>query len=108
MTVTTSTEALIPDEIARAAVLPESYMDEKNVTYPAFKWLRENNPLGIAQIDGFDPLYLVTKLDDLITIERQPEVFANGLKNPILNSQADDAFIRGLTGGSIRSIDVTP
>jgi cytochrome P450 len=108
MTVTTSTEALIPDEIARAAVLPESYKDEKNVTYPAFKWLRENNPLGIAQIDGFDPLYLVTKLDDLITIERQPEVFANGLKNPILNSQADDAFIRGLTGGSIRSIDVTP
>jgi cytochrome P450 len=108
MTVTTSTEALIPDEIARAAVLPESYKDEKNVTYPAFKWLRENNPLGIAKIDGFDPLYLVTKLDDLITIERQPEVFANGLKNPILNSQADDAFIRGLTGGSIRSIDVTP
>jgi cytochrome P450 len=108
MTVTTNADAIIPTEIANAAVLPESYKDEKNITYPAFTWLRKNNPLGIAEIAGFDPIYLVTKLDDLLTIERQPEIFANGIKNPILNSQADDTFIRSLTGGSIRSIDVTP
>jgi cytochrome P450 len=109
MSVTTgaSTEFLIPDDIARAAVLPESYTDEHNLTYPAFKWLRENNPLGVAHIEGFDPIVLVTRLDDLINIERQPEIFANMPKNPILNDQASDSFIRELTGGTIRSIDVT-
>ncbi|WP_028937927.1 cytochrome P450 [Pseudonocardia spinosispora] len=106
MTTTQQSAALIPDDVARAAVLPESYTDEKNVTYPAFAWLRKNNPLGVAQLDGFDPIHLVTKFDDLISIERRPEIFANAPKNPILNSQADDAFIRSLTGGSIRSIDV--
>ncbi|MGQ0623859.1 MAG: cytochrome P450 [Sporichthyaceae bacterium] len=98
----------IPDDIARAAVLPESYKDEKNITYPAFTWLRKNNPLGVAEISGFDPIVLVTRLDDMITIERQPEIFANLPANPILNDQASDAFIRSLTGGSIRSIDVVP
>jgi cytochrome P450 len=106
--VTTNTEFRIPDDIAKAAVLPESYLDEKNITYPAFKWLRENNPLGVAEIEGYDPIVLVTRFDDLMTIERQPEIFANLPANPILNDQASDAFIRSLTGGSIRSIDVTP
>ncbi|HZZ45845.1 MAG TPA: cytochrome P450 [Pseudonocardia sp.] len=108
MTAAVDTQFRIPDEIARAAVLPESYKDERNITYPAFKWLRENNPLGVAQLDGFDPIVLVTRFDDLMTIERQPEIFANQPANPILNDQASDAFIRTLTGGSIRSIDVTP
>lgn len=104
----TATDFTIPDEIARNAVLPESYKDEKNLTYPAFTWLRRNNPLGVARLPGFDPIVLVTKLDDLMTIERQPEIFANLPANPILNDQASDEFIRTLTGGSIRSIDVTP
>ncbi|GAA5163342.1 cytochrome P450 [Pseudonocardia eucalypti] len=89
-------------------MLPESYKDERNITYPAFKWLRENNPLGVAELPGFDPIVLVTRFDDLLNIERQPEIFANLPANPILNDQASDAFIRSLTGGSIRSIDVTP
>jgi cytochrome P450 len=104
----TATDFTIPDEIARNAVLPESYKDEKNLTYPAFTWLRQNNPLGVARLPGFDPIVLVTKFDDLMTIERQPEIFANLPANPILNDQASDDFIRTLTGGSIRSIDVTP
>ncbi len=108
MTATADRDFLIPDDIARAAVLPESYKDEKNITYPAFTWLRANNPLGVAQLPGFDPIVLVTRMDDLINIERQPEIFLNAPKNPILNDQASDAFIRSLTGGSIRSIDVVP
>ena len=62
----------------------------------------------MAKLPGFDPIVLVTKFEDLMTIERQPEIFANLPANPILNDQASDEFIRTLTGGSIRSIDVTP
>ena len=42
----TGQEYLIPDEIARAAVLPGSYTDEENTVFPAYAWLRANNPLG--------------------------------------------------------------
>jgi cytochrome P450 len=106
MTAVVGSDVVIPDAIARAAVLPESYKDEKNITYPAFKWLRENNPLGQAHLEGFDPLWLVTKHQDIREIERQPLLFPSGVENPILNDQKGDAFIRGLCGGSIRSIDL--
>jgi hypothetical protein len=64
----TGQEYLIPDEIARAAVLPGSYTDEENTVFPAYAWLRANNPLGLAKVEGFDPIWLVTKHADLMAI----------------------------------------
>jgi alpha-terpineol hydroxylase len=106
MTPTVDGDILIPDAVARAAVLPESYKDEKRITYPAFAWLRENNPLGQARLAGFDPIWLVTKYQDIREVERQPLLFPSGVENPILNDQKGDAFIRSMCGGSIRSIDL--
>jgi cytochrome P450 len=100
-------EATMPEEIARAVVLPESYVDEKNVSYPAFKWLRENNPLGVARVEGYDPLWIVSKFADIQKIETsQGELFGVGDENPILNTQAGDAFFRQMTGGTVRNMDV--
>jgi len=64
----TEQEYLISDEIARAAVLPGSYTDEENTVFPAYAWLRANNPLGLAKLEGFDPLWLVTKHADIMAI----------------------------------------
>ena len=98
----TEQEYLIPDEIARAAVLPGSYTDEENTVFPAYAWLRANNPLGLAKLEGFDPLWLVTKHADIMAIERNPELFPAGVNNAILNDQASDNFTRSLTGGTTR------
>jgi len=108
MTITTGTseDYLIPDEIARHAVLPASYADEESTVYPALAWLRKNNPLGLARLGNYDPLWLVTKYADLFEVERQPELFTSGVLNPILADQAGDAFIRSMTGGSYRALDV--
>lgn len=107
MATTETSTPLIPDDVARNAVLPESYTDDE--TYRgAYKWLRENMPLGLSQIEGYDPLWLVTKYKDIREIERQPDLFHAGDENPILNDQANDAFQRSLTGGSIRILDVHP
>ena len=105
MTRTLDSDIVIPADIARAAVMPESYRDEEHVTYPAFAWLRANNPLGQARLDGFDPIWLVTKYEDLKTIEREPLVFPSGVENPILNDRASDGFIRSMCNGTIRSLD---
>jgi alpha-terpineol hydroxylase len=99
----------VPDDIARAVVLPESYGNEKEITYPAFAWLRQNMPVGRAFVEGYDPLWLVTKFDDIMTVERDHSLFNATMNNPILNTQAGDAFLRSLTpDGSIRYLDALP
>lgn len=98
----------VPDDIAKAVVLPESYGDEKNITYPAFEWLRQNMPVGQAFVDDYDPLWLITKFDDIMTVEKNPVLFNATMNNPILNTQAGDQFLRSLTSGSMRYLDALP
>jgi cytochrome P450 len=100
----TDTDARIPDDIAAAAILPQSYTDEENVTYPAFKWLRENNPFGQAHVEGFDPIWLATTHKDIIDIERNPQVFTSGRDEPMINDAASSAFLK-LMRGNARTMD---
>lgn len=93
----------VPDDIARIVVSPRSYADDATI-YPAFKWLRENMPLGIAEVEGYDPIWLVSKHADLKLIERDHKTFRNCGPNAILNDKASDEFTRSLTGGSVKVI----
>jgi cytochrome P450 len=105
MSTTFQTGTAIPDEIARAVVLAESHVDP-DIFYPAYKWLRENMPLGRASIDGFDDLWLVSKHADILEVERQPDLFHNADLNPILNDRANDDFAKSINNGSTRALDV--
>src|SRR5205085_11507265 len=78
-------EYLIPDEIARAAVLAGSYTDEENSVFPAYAWLRANNPLGLAKLEGFAPVWLVTKDADIMAIERNASLLPAGLNNALVD-----------------------
>lgn len=101
---------VVPDDIARQVVLPEGHRDDVPL-FEAYRWLREHNPLGQARIEGYDPLWLVSKHADVMEIERQPHVFTSGggaepgSHNPILQNQAGDTFTKGLLGGSLRILD---
>ena len=65
MTTTQQTEeAVLPDEIERQIVLPEGHADLKAL-HEAYKWMRHNMPVGKAFIEGYDPLWLVRKYDDV-------------------------------------------
>ncbi|MCE4268443.1 cytochrome P450 [Rhodococcus globerulus] len=112
-TIESSASTTIPEEVARQIVLPEGHSDNVKL-FEAYRWLRENQPLGQARIEGFDPLWLVTKHADLMEIERQPHVFSNGggedkgSHNPILTNQAGDEFTKQLLGGGLRILDALP
>lgn len=103
------TQIRIPDEIARRIVLPEGHLDEEAL-FAAYEWLRHNAPLAKVEVEGYDPLWLVTKHADILEIERQPEVFHNGggenpgTHNPILATQAGDAWTKK-THGSLRPLE---
>lgn len=92
---------LIPEDIAKAVILPGSYADEEKV-YSAFKWLRANMPLAVAKLDGYDPVWIVTKHADLMAIERNAKLFHNADFSPKLLDQASDAYLRAMNGGSHR------
>ncbi|WP_329045056.1 cytochrome P450 [Amycolatopsis sp. NBC_01488] len=100
----------IPDEIARQVVLPEGHRYDAPL-FEAYRWLRENSPLGQADVEGYDRVWLVSKHADIMEIERQPHVFTSGggdepgSHNPILQNQAGDAFTKQLTGGSLRILE---
>jgi cytochrome P450 len=110
----TSTEARdltpIPDDIARQVVLPEGHRDEVRL-FEAYRWLRENNPLGKVDVEGYDPVYLVTKHADIMEIERQPHVFTSGgadkpgSHNPVLTNRASDEFTKSINNGSLRVLE---
>lgn len=107
------TTYVVPSEIAEQIVLPEGHSDHDKL-FAAYQWLRENMPVGKAVVDGYDPLWLVSKHADIMEVERNTELFTAGgheepgSHNPILSNQAGDAFTKSLTGGSLRIMDALP
>jgi alpha-terpineol hydroxylase len=93
----------VPDEIARAVMLPDSYAQLEEVVLPACAWLREHLPVGRAKIDGFPAVWLVARHGDQRDIASNQEVFHNG-DFPHLPSEATIDFYRQKETGS-RSFD---
>lgn len=102
-------KSIVTEEIARRVVLPEGHRDDEAV-FNAYKWLRENAPLAKVEVEGYDPVWLVTKHADIMEVERQPQIFTNGGAepgeyNPIIGSQAEENFTKSVTGGSLRVLE---
>jgi cytochrome P450 len=88
----------IPDNIAVTLVDPKAYAD--GTIHESYKWLRANNPLGRAEVEGYDPFWVVTKHADILEISRQNALFHNGDRQTTLTNKAGDAQVRKMTGGS--------
>jgi cytochrome P450 len=90
----------VPDEIARAVILPASYGDLDGTVFPACEWLRHNAPVGRAEVEGYDPLWLVSKHADVRAVLRDAELFHSADYNIMLQPQAGDEYLRGLLDGT--------
>jgi cytochrome P450 len=88
----------IPKDIAETLVDAPSYAD--NRIHDAYKWLRANRPLAVAQPEGYDPFWVVTRHADILDISRQNALFHSGDKATTIVSAEGDARVRKLTGGS--------
>ncbi|MBL6937396.1 MAG: cytochrome P450 [Alphaproteobacteria bacterium] len=90
---------MIPQQIAHTIVDPKAYAAEKPVD-DAFTWLRREMPLAVAQPDGFDPFWVVTRHRDILEVERQNELFHNGDRSTVVTSKTADEKVRSMMGGS--------
>ncbi len=77
---------VVPVEIGRDIVSARSYGAAGKI-YDDFAWLRANLPLGQAQVDGYDPFWVVTKHADIQEVGRQPDIFQNKQYRVSLSSQ---------------------
>ena len=98
MGVMTAAEHRIPQAVADVLVQPAAYADGR--IQDAYSWLRANEPLGMAQIEGVDPFWVVTRHEDILEISRQNDLFHNGDRSPTLIGQEGDKKVREMMGGS--------
>lgn len=88
----------IPDDIASKAIDPKSYGDDS--VHETFRWLRANNPLGRAELEGIYPFWLVTKHADILEVSRQNDLFHSGDLPTTFTTIEGDQMVRKMTGGS--------
>jgi len=93
-----STAERIPEEHAWPLVTPQAYATSQ--IHDTYKWLRANYPLGRAELEGYDPFWVVTKHADILEISRQNALFHNGDRQTTLTNQEGDKRVRAMTGGS--------
>ncbi|HXV00263.1 MAG TPA: cytochrome P450 [Caulobacteraceae bacterium] len=89
----------VPDEIAATIINPKAYAEDTPV-HEAFAWLRANNPLGRAELEGFHPFWIVSKHADILEVSRQNALFHSGDLATTFTSLEGDATVRQMTGGS--------
>src|SRR4051794_35834953 len=69
MSVMTEADHRIPLDVASQLLAPAAYADER--LQKAYAWLRKNEPLGVAEVEGVDPFWVVTRHADILEISRQ-------------------------------------
>ncbi len=98
---------VLPPEIASALVDPKAY-GEWDGLHEKFSWARANAPLALAEAQGYEPFWAVTRHADIMEVSRNNARFASGVKQTTLSVAALDTMIREQTpnrdGHLIRSL----
>jgi cytochrome P450 len=88
----------IPENIVAVLTDPATYGDQR--IFEAYRWLRANQPLGIASRRGFNPFWVVTRHADIQTISQQNQLFRSSDRPVALLSSKAEAKIEAATGGN--------
>ncbi|MGE0743174.1 MAG: cytochrome P450 [Hyphomonadaceae bacterium] len=91
-----ASELKLPADIAQTLVSPAAYASE--ALFDAYRWMRANNPLGVAEPEAFDPFWVVTKHADILEISRNNALFPSAVRATTLTNQAGDARAHAITG----------
>jgi hypothetical protein len=90
---------MIPVEIANAIVDPYAYSNW-DVSHRAFAELRASAPVAMAEPDGYDPFWVISRYDDVQAVEAKTDLFLHGSRPHVLLTRAELKQNRELTGGS--------
>lgn len=91
-------DAILPQHIADAIIDPRVHADLDRL-HAAYAWARANNPLGRAQVEGYDPFWVVTKHADVSLIGRDSQTFHNADLPVVCLPKATIDHLIATTGG---------
>ena len=98
MSVMTAADHRLPQDRSETLVDPKAYADGR--VLETYRWLRKNEPFGVANVEGIDPFWVATKHADILEISRQNDLFHSGDRSPTLTTQVMDKRVREMMGGS--------
>ena len=96
----------ISEQLARTIIDPHAY-SKREIVDEAFRTIRAESPLDKAEMEEFEPFWVVSRHADIKEIERQPAVFHNGDKSTFITNRDGNERVKALTGGEpnlIRSL----
>lgn len=93
------TKPILPGEVAAAVVDPVAY-GEWDGLHQQLAWARAHAPLAVAENPDHDPFWLVTRHADIMAISRDPQRFANGVRQTVLTNREGEALARAATPGN--------
>jgi cytochrome P450 len=64
-------------EMAAIVVDPRAHAESGRL-FPAYAWLRQNAPWARAELDGYDPFFLVTRHADILEVSKDNILFPYG------------------------------
>jgi len=80
-------DLLLPPDIAKTIVDPEAHAN-LDCIHGAYSWMRANNPLGVAELDGYDPFWVVTKHADVMQVGRDNQTFRSSERCEVVYPRA--------------------
>jgi len=94
--------AILPDDIARTVIAPESYAEWDGLL-DTFDRLREEAPVAkvVAEDDVFEPFWLITRYDDVVRISKDNKTFLNNPKPVVFATREATAFAQAATGSNM-------
>ena len=96
----------ISEQLARTITDPKSYA-KREIVDAAFSTIRAQHPLAKAELPDFEPFWVVSRHADIKEVERQANIFRNGVKSTFLSPRDSQERVKMLTGGDpnlIRSL----
>ncbi|TAM13052.1 MAG: cytochrome P450 [Nevskiaceae bacterium] len=90
----------IPVELIEPAFNPATFgIGRREAIDNLFRRLRKDYPLGLAEVPGYDPHWIVTKYNDIREVTSHDSVFHSADRSKTLASQIAEKLMRDYTGG---------
>ncbi len=81
-----------PFPFAEENIIGTEYYGKHSHPYEVFKWLRANDPMRYFEPEGYAPFWAATTHDDIVEIEKRPNIFRSAPRTQILpNSMLEAA-----------------
>lgn len=94
------TQPTIPVELVAPLFNPMTFgIGKRDKAHEILKTIRESYPLAKAEVPDFDPMWIVSRFDDVREVLRNDDVFCSAIESKTLVPQSGKQLVAEFTGG---------